>query len=81
MEYIYMVFYSRSHPYDYDDSFTNCISKVFKTEEKAIKYCESLGKKDEKYNWYKTYQKEYDYMDDLVEYKYEYYIRKYPITD
>lgn len=81
MEYIYIVFYSRSHPYDYDDNYTNCISKIFKTEEKAIKYCESLGKKDEKYNWYKTYQKEYDYMDNLVEYKYEYYIRKYPITD
>ena len=81
MEYIYIVFYSREHPYDHDDYIMNCISKIFKTEENAIKYCESLGKKDEKYNWYRTYQKEYDYMDELVEYKYEYYIRKYPITD
>ena len=45
MEYIYIVFYSRSHPYDYDDNYTDCISKIFKTEEKAIKYCESLVKK------------------------------------
>ena len=81
MEYIYIVFYSRSHPYDHYDYFTNCISKIFKTEEKAIKYCESLGKKDEKYNRYESYQKEYDYMDKLVEYKYVYYIRRYPITE
>ena len=81
MEYIYIVFYSRSHPYDYDDYITGCISKIFKTEEKAIKYCETLGKKDEKYNRYKSYQKEYDCMDELVEYKYEYYIRQYPITE
>ena len=45
MEYIYIVFYSREHPYNHDDYITDCISKIFKTEEKAIKYCESLGKK------------------------------------
>jgi hypothetical protein len=81
MEYIYIVFYSREHPYDYNDCVTNCISKIFKTEEKAIKHCESLGKKDEKYNWYESYQEEYDCMDELVEYRYRYVIRKYSITE
>ena len=79
MEYIYIVFYSREHPYDHD--IINCISKIFKTEEKAIKYCESLGKKDEKYNWYESYQEEYDCMDELVEYRYRYIIRQYSITE
>ena len=81
MEYIYIVFYRRRHPYDYDDYITNCISKIFKTEEKAIKHCESLGKKDEEYNWYKSYQKEYDCMDELVEYEYIYKIEQYSITE
>ena len=81
MEYIYIVFYSRKHPYDYDDYITNCISKIFKTEEKAIKYCESLGKKDEKYKWYKSYQKEYDRMNKLVEYEYIYKIEQHSITE
>ena len=81
MEYIYIVFYSRRHPYDYDDYITNRISKIFKTEEKAIKHCESLGKKDEEYNWYKSYQKEYDCMDELVEYEYIYKIEQHSITE
>ena len=81
MEYIYIVFYSREHPSDPYDYVTDCISKIFKTEEKAIKYCESLGKKDEKYNWYESYQKEYDSMDELVEYRYRYRIRQFSITE
>ena len=81
MEYIYIVTYSRRHPYDYIDYITDRISKIFKTEEQAIKYCESLGKKDEKYNWYESYQEEYDCMDELVEYKYRYTIRQYSITE
>ena len=81
MEYIYIVFYSREHPHDNDDCITDCISKIFKTEEKAIKYCESLGKKNEKYNWYESYQVEYDCMDELVEYRYRYIIRQYSITE
>lgn len=81
MKYIYIVFYSREHPYDHYDCITDCIYKIFKTEEKAIKYCESLGKKDEKYNWYESYQEEYDCMDELVEYRYRYVIRKYSITE
>ena len=81
MEYIYIVFYSREHPHDHDDYITDCISKIFKTEEKAIKYCESLGKKDEKYNWYESYQEEYDWMDELVKYRYRYVIRQYSIAE
>ena len=81
MEYIYIVFYSRENQYDPDDYITDCISKIFKTEEKAIKYCESLGKKNEKYNWYESYQEEYDWMDELVEYRYRYIIRQYSITE
>ena len=81
MEYIYIVFYSRKHPYDYDDYITGRISKIFKTKEKAIKYCESLGKKDEKYDWYESYQKEYDCMDELVEYEYIYRIEQHSITE
>ena len=78
---VYIVFYSRRHPYDDIDYITDRISKIFKTEEKAIKYCESLGKKDEKYNWYESYQKEYDSMDELVEYRYRYRIRQFSITE
>ena len=85
MEYIYIVFYTKEHPHDYDDDYydeiRNRVSKIFKTEEKAIKYCESLGKKHEEYNWYESYQEEYDLMNELVEYRYEYYIKKYPITE
>ena len=78
---VYIVFYSRRHPYDDIDYITGRISKIFKTEEKAIKYCESLGKKDEKYDWYKSYQEEYDCMGDLVEYEYRYHIKQYSITE
>ena len=78
---VYIVFYSRRHPYDDIDYITGRISKIFKTEEKAIKYCESLGKKDEKYNCYESYQKEYDSMDELVEYRYRYRIRQFSITE
>lgn len=81
MEYIYIVFYTREHPSNYHDEIRDCISKIFKTEEKAIKYCESLGKKHERYNWYESYQEEYDLMNELVEYRYEYYIKQYPITE
>ena len=42
---VYIVFYSRRHPYDDIDYITGRISKIFKTEEKAIKYLESFDKK------------------------------------
>ena len=78
---VYIVFYSRRHPYDDIDYITGRISKIFKTEEKAIKYCESLGKKNEKYNWYESYQEEYDCVDELVKYEYRYYIKQYSIME
>lgn len=79
MKEVYIVFYDREHPTDYDDYFCECIERVFETKEKAIEYCESIGTKDEIYDWYNATQREPDCMYEEVDYKYRYYIRRYSV--